>query len=71
MLAPGTLNGIADGPLHLAAAASKATGHSGIELLGDGGHGIVRHVQHGLPQVGIAPELGGYAQGNQQIGTIR
>ena len=57
---PGVLNGIADGTLDLCRCAGKLLGNTGVELLCNGLHGILDHQQHCLPQIGIAPQLGGY-----------
>ena len=67
---PGVLNGIADGTLDLCRCAGKLLGNTGVELLCNGLHGILDHQQHCLPQIGIAPQLGGDAQRDQQIGDV-
>lgn len=44
--------------------------HRRIQHLRNGLVGILQHHGDGFPEVGIAPELGGNAEGQQQIGHL-
>ena len=45
--------------------------HRGVQFLGNGLVRVPHPFQNGFPQIGVAPEFGGYPQSQQEIGHSR